>query len=459
MSSSSDARSPLTLAAISVGFGTTVAMWAVGYICRLPLVNAPAPLLLALMLVCLLGGGVMIGRDTRSGWRGGAVVGLIVALLNMLILGSMLMDPETGRIARAAWLWGPGNLIASAALGAFGGVIGSTRPGPVIEREDWRTVFAFIACAATLLVVIAGGLVTSGEAGLAVPDWPNSFGWNMFLYPLSRMTGGIYYEHAHRLYGALVGLTTLILAIVIWRTDRRAWMRTLVAIAFAMVVAQGVMGGLRVDSSLSGSVDFDETAPNLALAIVHGVFAQIFFVTMTMIAAFTARSWRRSQEAVEHPSARRDYSFTIIVSGALLVQLVLGALYRHLHTVDDPIPTVGILHLGFAAVVLTLAFVGGLRAWALYRGQRIITRLGGVMLILLGLQALLGLAALIAVLLRTDEPYPAEIILATAHQANGALLFATSGQLVIWVRRLTKPIAVEAEATESARAAAKPSTT
>ena len=76
----------------------------------------------------------------------------------------------------------------------------------------FTAVHANVTVAATFLLVVAGGLVTSNEAGLAVVDWPNSFGYNMFLYPLAKMTGGIYYEHAHRLYGSLVGLTTIVLA-------------------------------------------------------------------------------------------------------------------------------------------------------------------------------------------------------------------------------------------------------
>jgi len=106
-------------------------------------------------------------------------------------------------------------------------VIGRSRPGASLDGLAWRTGFAGVAVVAGLLVVVAGGLVTSLEAGLAVPDWPNSFGSNMFLYPLAKMTGGIYYEHAHRLYGSLVGLTTIVLAVVLWFTDDRIWLRAL----------------------------------------------------------------------------------------------------------------------------------------------------------------------------------------------------------------------------------------
>ena len=136
-----------------------------------------------------------------------------------------------------------------------------------------------MAAAATLLVVIAGGLVTSLDAGMAVPDWPSSFGSNMFLYPLARMTGGVYYEHAHRLYGSLVGLTTIVLAVVVWRTDRRRWLRGFAVLLVVMVVAQGVMGGFRV------------TLTNRHLAAAHGIFGQVFFATVVLAWTFLTRAW------------------------------------------------------------------------------------------------------------------------------------------------------------------------
>src|SRR5690606_3174054 len=143
----------------------------------------------------------------------------------------------------------------------------------------------------------SGGLVTSANAGLAVVDWPTSFQANMFLFPLSRMTGGagIYYEHAHRLFGSLVGLVTLVLLIFTVIVDRRRWAQVSVAIAFGAVVLQGVLGGTRVTSATPTETASVDNAQSLALAAVHGVFAQLFFAFLCVNAAFLSRSWRTAE--------------------------------------------------------------------------------------------------------------------------------------------------------------------
>jgi cytochrome c oxidase assembly protein subunit 15 len=425
---------------LTVGFGTSITMWLIGYVCHIPPVIVPAPVVAVLMLACLIAGGVVAGRHMRGGWRTGSLAGVVASIVNMLILGSLLIDPESNRFVPSALLWLPGALLGGALLGAIGGTIGATMRGRILEPDQWRSGFAAMTAIATLLVVIAGGLVTSWEEGLAVPDWPNTFGTNMFIYPLSRMTGGIYYEHAHRLYGALVGLTTIVLAILLWfARDERRWLRRLGVAAVAMVVVQGVMGGLRVDSSLSGSTDFDATAPNLTLAIVHGVFGQCFFVLVTLIWAFTTRTWRRMGEARPEPSASTDYALTATLVGTLLVQLALGAMYRHTYSVSEPMPAAGVVHLTLAAIVAALAFLAGLRSLAVHGEHTVLRRLGMALLALLAVQFLLGIAALVAVFVRREGPYPIEVVLTTAHQANGALLFAIAVQLAVWMRRSVVP--------------------
>ena len=127
----------------------------------------------------------------------------------------------------------------------------------------WTALFSKVGVAATFLLVVAGGLVTSNEAGLAVVDWPNSFGSNMFLFPLARMTGGIYYEHAHRLFGALVGLTTIVLAVRLWRYDNRGWLKRLSLVAVVLVIVQGSLGGLRVTGGFTMSTSEADMAPTL----------------------------------------------------------------------------------------------------------------------------------------------------------------------------------------------------
>src|SRR6185295_15384359 len=188
---------------LAIGFGTTVAMWASGYVCRLPFVGAASALVLVLVVLCQLGGGFVAGRHGGS-WRAGILPALLTSFLNLLVLGSLLSGDRPNTVVPSALVFLPGFLLVSVALGAIGAWFGAhhlaSRPAP------WTAVFVRVAVVATFFLLIVGGLVTSNDAGLAVADWPSSYGYNMFLYPFARMTGGIYFEHAHRLFGSLVGL-------------------------------------------------------------------------------------------------------------------------------------------------------------------------------------------------------------------------------------------------------------
>ncbi len=418
---------------VTAGFGTSVAMWAIGYVTHLPGVAVPGGVVLGLMLACPVAGGMLVGRHAAAGPGKGAVVGLVTGLVNLLILGSLVTGG--GDRVPSGLVWIPGSLVASAALAAMGAWIGRKMG---VERADglaWRTAFAGVATIAGLLAVVAGGLVTSLEEGLAVPDWPNSFGTNMFLYPLARMTGGIYYEHAHRLYGSLVGLTTVVLAVVLWVTDDRAWLRGLGVLAVAMVVVQGVMGGLRVTGEITLAPDGGPAPPNHALAIVHGVFGQVFLATLALIVAFTTRAWREAGDATISPRAATERSITGVLVVLVVLQISLGALYRHTATDEVPMPWSGMAHFTLALLVAIFACLAGLRAWAYYEDEPVLRRLGGAMLGLMSLQLLLGFAALIPVMARRDDWKTAEVVLATAHQANGAVVLAVTALLAVWVRR------------------------
>ncbi len=142
---------------------------------------------------------------------------------------------------------------------------------------------------ATGLLLVIGGLVTSKGVGLAVPDWPTTFGYNMFLYPWSKMVGGIFYEHSHRLVASGVGLLTLILAVLLWLREPRKWVRWLGTIAIALVILQGVLGGLRV------------VLLEQMLAMIHGSLAQVFFALMVSLALFTSREWNDRHKGIQIP--------------------------------------------------------------------------------------------------------------------------------------------------------------
>ncbi|MFO7655080.1 MAG: COX15/CtaA family protein [Candidatus Krumholzibacteriia bacterium] len=422
---------------LATGFGTAVAMWAVGYVLRLPGVAAPSWLVFTLLLVCLLGGGVVAGRLTPRGWRGGLGTGSIAGLLNLLILGSLLGGDAPGRVVPGALWWVPGSLLLSAAIGAAGGLVGEMSQRDRLERTYLASrgpaAFAWVAAGATFLLLIAGGVVTSKEAGLAVVDWPNSYGYNMFLYPLARMTGGIYYEHVHRLLGSLVGLTTLVLALHLPRVDERRWVRGLGVLALVLVITQGILGGLRVTGHFTLSDDPGITRPNLLLAVLHGVLGQIFFGTMVVVAVVTTPRWRAAAPQ-PIPAGAADLALALALPLLLVVQLVLGAVLRHTAN--------GLLvHITMAVVVIVAGVLLGVRIWARHGDRPPLGRLATGLITVLGLQLVLGLAALVATGFERvpGDPPLADVLLTTAHQATGAVLLAWSVALALWTFRLVRP--------------------
>jgi heme a synthase len=180
----------------------------------------------------------------------------------------------------------------------------------------WLHRYACLLAAATLVLVAAGGMVTSTNSGLAVPDWPTTYGYSMFSFPLSGMVGGIFYEHGHRLIASTVGLMTIGLVIVLWRVEPRRWVRRLGWIALAVVIAQGLLGGLTVIYLLPDAV-----------SISHAGLAQIFFGLTTSLALFTSKTWRTPPEAPVNDAGlrRRLLHLTLLVYG----QILLGATMRH----------------------------------------------------------------------------------------------------------------------------------
>lgn len=420
---------PLSSMILTIGFGSAVSMWGVGYVSRLPIVMLPSPLLLVLVLACLLGGGFLLGRMSGLGFRHGALAGALTGTINLLVLGSFLSGDSPGAIHPAAALWVPGSILLTASLGGLGAVAGRRR---AISRTDtnWNACFARVAVVAVWLLLVVGGLVTSAEAGLAVVDWPNSFGYNMFLYPFSRMTGGIYYEHAHRLFGALVGLTTLALAIVLQRGERRRWVRGLAWSIVAMVVVQGIMGGLRVTGEFTMSDAPEAMRPSRLLAMVHGIFGQFVLASLASLAAFTSTAWR-TREPREIEGAAADRMLSLLVLLLVVGQLVLGALQRHFG--------VGLfVHIAFGvAVAMPAAVHTGFRLWGRLGGLRPIQPMALMLVGGFAAQLLLGLGAFVAV--RGGVGAEGQLLLATAHQGFGAALLALACALCCWCFRLLRP--------------------
>lgn len=210
----------------------------------------------------------------------------------------------------------------------------------------WLNRFAWITCITTLLLICSGGMVTSKNVGLAVPDWPTTFGYNMFLFPVSKWVGGILFEHTHRLMGSLVGFLTIILAVWLWLGDGRRWVRSLGVIAVVGVILQGVLGGLRV------------TMMKDQIGIFHACVAQAFLGLLVFIALVTTKFWcllangthavkgaAPATAALSYPmqmagsqelaspslTLRAIKALAIAIMIAIYVQLALGATMRHQH--------------------------------------------------------------------------------------------------------------------------------
>jgi cytochrome c oxidase assembly protein subunit 15 len=419
---------------LALGFATTVTMWAIAYLGRLPLVMAQSWLLAVMMLASVVVWGWVVGVRTGGGWWAGVAVGTTTAVLNLLILGSLLAAADGSGVRPSALLWIPGSVLAVAVLAGATSAVGSRGPAERLVTTDWTAVLSKVAVAATFLLVVAGGLVTSQEAGLAVVDWPNTFGYNMFLYPLSRMTGGIYYEHAHRLFGALVGLTVIALAVQLWRVESRRWVRRAALLAVGLVVVQGILGGLRVTGRLTLSTAVEDMAPNISLAVTHGVLGQIFLGVIVGLTVVTSVLWKSADPAEKRPAVGTDRTLQTSLVAALVVQLVFGAVQRHVAQ--------GLLiHITLAAVVTVIAIGVGARAWGLYHGVWPLQRLGQLLMALVCVQLALGIAALAVTQGRAvvGSPTAVEVTLTTAHQATGALLLVISVALLLWTRRLFEP--------------------
>jgi cytochrome c oxidase assembly protein subunit 15 len=175
---------------------------------------------------------------------------------------------------------------------------------------------ALVTAAATFPLIFMGGLVTSHQAGMSVPDWPNSWGYNMFTFPPSKWVGGILFEHTHRLAGTAVGFLTILLVAAAWATDRRRWVRWTAVAVFLAVCVQGTIGGLRVVLS-----DRD-------LAIVHGIAAQLFFCFIAAFCVMTSRFWAEKKNIDPSPAMRNVLRLSLLTVAILLAQLIVGAVMR-----------------------------------------------------------------------------------------------------------------------------------
>jgi heme a synthase len=303
--------------------------------------------------------------------------------------------------------------------------------------------FAQFVAGCTVLLILAGSLVTSHDAGLSVPDWPTSYGWNMFTFPPSMWVANIFYEHGHRLVASTVGFLTILLALWLWLTEPRPWLRWLGAGALGIIVAQGVLGGL--------TVLFFLPAP---ISIAHAALAEIFFCITVAIAVFTSPGWLRDGDTV---AMRDDLAWTMTrgvqrvaddtlrrmataTTAVIYLQILVGAAMRHtgagLAIPDFPLmfgriapdhwsPAIAVhfAHRAGAAIVGALAAATVAAVWLERRRRPDLVRPAAILALLVVVQVTLGA---LTILTRRDP------LINSFHVVCGALVLATS--LVIMLR-------------------------
>jgi cytochrome c oxidase assembly protein subunit 15 len=290
----------------------------------------------------------------------------------------------------------------------------------------WLHRYIKLVVASTVLLIAAGGMVTSTRSGLAVPDWPNTYGQFMFSFPLEKMDGGIFYEHGHRMIASTVGFLTIILAIWTWKVDPRRWVRWLGISALGAVILQGVLGGITVLLLLPAPV-----------SVGHAGLAQLFFCITISLAIFTSRGWTMPQAAVDDPTLRRVAAATTVI---VYCQIILGATMRHIEA-GSAIPdfpfAFGHLVPPFWSAGIAVHFAH--RVGALLATTAIVATAGHVWFHHRARRDLVWPATLLVLFVLTQVSLGAFVIWSglqpivnTAHVVNGAMVLATS--LVLTLR-------------------------
>ena len=296
----------------------------------------------------------------------------------------------------------------------------------------WLHHYTRLLAAASLLLLTAGGLVTSTGSGLAVPDWPNTYGYFMFTFPLSKMVGGIFYEHGHRLIASIVGILTVGLAVWISRKDRRAWVRHLGWIALLMVITQGTLGGLTVIYFLPPSI-----------SISHAGLAQLFFALIVSLAVFTSRGWRLRYDRCRPLNDSTLERLVLVIPVLIYIQILIGATMRHtgagLAIPDFPLVFGGLLppvwNVGIAihfahriGAVIVAASVITMAGHILFHHRRRLELYRPTMLLTALVFVQIGLGALTVLSAR-------QVSINTAHVAVGGLVWVTAVVVALRVHR------------------------
>ncbi|MEX0936718.1 MAG: COX15/CtaA family protein [Pirellulales bacterium] len=312
-----------------------------------------------------------------------------------------------------------------------------THPSPQLAGT-WSHRLAVVLAGLTFPLIWVGGLVTTTDAGMSVPDWPNTYGYNLFLYPWQTWLFGpwdLFVEHGHRLLASLVGLVTIALAVVLWRTDPRQSLRIAGLVAVAGVVGQGVLGGMRVL--------MDERT----LAMIHGCVGPAFFAFVVTLCVVTSRRWRSPSADMPPRAASGMKQVAVVTVVVAYLQLMLGAVLRHMPAGSQPglFRAAVFFHLIMAAALAVQVVL--LRRQAGYTGDAGLAtrRAANGLLALVAFQIALGSATWIAkygwpplvasyswtagYVIRAESLFQTHVV--TAHVATGSLILALAVSLAV----------------------------
>jgi cytochrome c oxidase assembly protein subunit 15 len=277
------------------------------------------------------------------------------------------------------------------------------------HSNRWLHRFACLLAFATFLLIVAGASVTSHRAGLAVPDWPTTYGSFMFSFPISKWVGNIRYEHVHRLIASVVGILTIVLTFWLVRKEPRRWVRRLGVAALGVVIAQGILGGLTVKLMLPPPI-----------SIAHASLAEAFFCITVVLALITSERWIQTSPGTETVNAGLVRRFALASTIVIYLQIILGATIRHSEA--------GVLAHIVGAVVVFGCVITSVVMVLFTVKQREFLRHAILLLGLVTAQIALGLVTLIVrVPKNADGQLSAvQIVVPTLHLALGALILATS---------------------------------
>ncbi len=464
-------RSPLLGVSTTIGFAGVLLMGIVSWILLLIDRNMPLGVVIGVSLLFYTGLVFLFLRnaEVRQGLAG-AMAGVIGGAASLIFIGALMTEKikvldaveshasmnlggvqfdkhvvkgtvvyEPGGFTGSGLALGAGVVVGMILLGWGAGKIRARAVNYAAKDIDWRARFAWVVALSYLPLIAVGGLVTSTESGLAVPDSFTTYGAIGILFPLSLMDDiRIYMEHSHRIFGTFSGVATLVLVVRMFGGAGRMLPRVMSVVLLVGVSVQGIMGALRVSEE------------SQALAAVHGVLAQLVFALAIAVGVVSSQRWESvhpSDEGIDY--ARSTRTMLLVAAGAMGIQLVFGSMTRHTESGHALMS-----HIGFSFIVLLLVLIAGAKCIRLGKVDSksgAIRPYGSVIHGLITVQFVLGWGAL-AMTRTGDEGHPelpragelanahgirvGETLIATSHHVIGALLLAAVVGALMWAVRI-----------------------